>query len=828
MYHLWFDISLLQITVNQRWYYIIQYDFNYDYARDRELTLSTRWSINTDGFSVDSLDRGYTGRNSIIGALNRLESVRKFKKTLSHKNVKITTTTTSSNDNNSNNNSNNKDTPTTNASTPSPVLKKLNTGRRINIVKKHGSARMIHNGVRGGGRESSPSYPVDTKWFLSKKKTLGNPKHTVRYVYLFMVLSVGGQLLLNQFVLDDVDIEDNSDASISWTYVCISFINSLLPLVLLLSIWFQINKSKKIAWFNDQFFIKLETKYSVRALVVLYFISMVLYFSLFVFEFEETIEIDFNWDDYDFIIWITLFLCEIALVVSVLIKTKWVLERIKPLLEDQTLKIGKTPADPDGTLALGSGPADSNNNNNTSSSNTKNNNNNIANGNNNDSLTEISQRKSRFSIKSNSNHSLPALDEGDENNPDDVHAAAGGGTGQDNDDNDNPDRDDNESGNKQNKEEKKKKKEKFVLKIGLIDEHNRQTTLQNIVIGKLSDTDSLVNPNDSSLSTTGIGSGGSGDGNEETVSLAPGVYSNTKKRIIYLNDMLSHSKALDLLMQYLGREFSFEYLLCLIEIIQFQTYIYDYLMDQKMKESRPNLMSESLIITNDMDTPTLQANNITPNEFGAVTPPSGPAIVEMANIDSNENNNDDAKNNKTSMNESPLDSPEQETETSRNRFTLAAAARGLVMPSLDEMKITSISSKYGIKLPKAVPLSHIVYDEYWSEYEEERDGLSHKEPARSYDAWLMATKMKCVEIYKKYIAKGGDFKIRLSDETYQLLYDKMNNVNVWITDDSINVTQLYYCYNHAMREIYYLLNGSFQRFSRTKSFRKLDRLVMLK
>ena len=72
------------------------------------------------------------------------------------------------------------------------------------------------------------------------------------------------------------------------------------------------------------------------------------------------------------------------------------------------------------------------------------------------------------------------------------------------------------------------------------------------------------NPNDTSLNTSGIGSGIASDrvsrdgnncllSNEETVSFVPGVYSNTKKQTIYLNDTLSLSKAL-LLIEILMRK----------------------------------------------------------------------------------------------------------------------------------------------------------------------------------------------------------------------------------------------------------------------------------
>ena len=433
---------------------------------------------------------------------------------------------------------------------------------------------MLHGGGDNNmnrGIKYSPSSLFDAKWFVCQTKTLGNPNHTARFVYLFTILSISEHvwLIVHQFIimLRDISIEDNSDASINWTYVCISFINSVLPLRLLLSIWNQINKCKNIAWLNTQFFIKFETKYTVRALLILHFVAMILNILLFIFEFEETIDIDFDSGDHDFIMWITLILCEIALVVSVLIKTKFVLETIKQLLEDQTSKNG-TLVGPDGTLALGSRL--NNFSDNTSSA--KNNNNNNASDNNNDSLTEMSQRNSKFS---NFNNSLPGdSGEKDENNPDDVHAAEK--SGQDNHNND---------GNKEDKE-KKKKKEK------LINKHNRKTTLQNLVIRKRSDAHSCINPNDNSLSIGASGSDTSSSedrsshtlSNEEKVSLALGVYSNTKERIIYLNDMLSQSKVLDLLMQYLECGFAFEYLLCLIEIILFQTYIYEYLMHQKIKE----------------------------------------------------------------------------------------------------------------------------------------------------------------------------------------------------------------------------------------------------
>ena len=63
-----------------------------------------------------------------------------------------------------------------------------------------------------------------------------------------------------------------------------------------------------------------------------------------------------------------------------------------------------------------------------------------------------------------------------------------------------------------------------------------------------------------------------------------------------MNDVLCNENSIDLLMQHLGREFSMECLLSLIEFIQFEEYVYEHIQNDKKLEM--DFSKESTMIRN--------------------------------------------------------------------------------------------------------------------------------------------------------------------------------------------------------------------------------------
>ena len=278
-----------------------------------------------------------------------------------------------------------------------------------------------------------------------------------------------------------------------------------------------------------------------------------------------------------------------------------------------------------------------------------------------------------------------------------------------------------------------------------------------------------------------------------SLSVRSPIFSGSSRRQrlnVKLASILSHTKAIDLFMQHLAKEFSIECLLSLIELSQFQKYVYEriernYQYSKGIKESR------------------------------------------NGNQRKNENENDDKDENDYDDDDDDYDDEDDDEDDDNDE--------------LDQFEDVLIENKYRIVWPESVPLSAIVFDDYWKEYEivdmmgGGDDDLKKVQPNRAKSSiaapaipWIVNGKTKAFKLYCKYIATGSEYEINIASRTRRQLEEKMTNYGAWIgNEQSNNETVLFDLFNQCCIEMIYLLHGSFGRFKQSPNFTKLQSLVML-
>ena len=221
---------------------------------------------------------------------------------------------------------------------------------------------------------------------------------------------------------------------------------------------------------------------------------------------------------------------------------------------------------------------------------------------------------------------------------------------------------------------------------------------------------------------------------------------------IKLGQVLSHPKALNLLMQHLAREFSMECLLSLIEFIQFQDYVFDYIVNNnipinlentKKRSSAKNSAVNVAIDVNDIKqlggnigvdlTKTVSNSSVTNDEQPQhhqqqppkLIPDSGfnSPILNTGNYKSSiktvirvDTEDVDEVGNNSGQSQSigtPTISLNDVNSSSNNIISISNP--DIIMEQFsvgyESIKRQLISRKYEISLPYSIPQSCIVYDE---------------------------------------------------------------------------------------------------------------------
>ena len=253
---------------------------------------------------------------------------------------------------------------------------------------------------------------------------------------------------------------------------------------------------------------------------------------------------------------------------------------------------------------------------------------------------------------------------------------------------------------------------------------------------------------------------------------------------INLGQILSDPRAINLLMRHLGREFSMECLLSLIEFIQFQNYVYQHLVTR--------------LNTNEMNV-----------------------------IDSNNDNINKVYHSINNDNVMMDEEKEKDVENLNSSNENVHHVEICLDVDLEKLSKHLVSKIFEIDFPSNVPFSSIVFDKIdqsldddfkkiFSQYlmtctnGHDRDQLS----------WMIETKLRSYKLYKKYIALGSEYEINVSYRTRQELIDKMDNLDEYIKQDSIDESELILMFKQSFHEMIHLIHGSFSRFKTSIHFAK--------
>ena len=226
-----------------------------------------------------------------------------------------------------------------------------------------------------------------------------------------------------------------------------------------------------------------------------------------------------------------------------------------------------------------------------------------------------------------------------------------------------------------------------------------------------------------------------------------------------LGHVLSNARSLDLLMAHLGREFSMECLLSLIEFIQFQNYIYQQIVNQRNR---------------------------------------------LKNGKTDINNNTNLENDEMR--------PDIQLDIDDSKIELKSLENNLISKKFD--------IEFPPNVPLSSIVFDIKDETNDDDYKLVSNILNKKKQNIDDCSWVIDAKIRSYKLYKKYIALGSEYEINISYRTRQELINTMHDLNKFIENESIDEKKLFWLFRKSSHEMIHLINGSFARFKASTHFAK--------
>jgi len=248
---------------------------------------------------------------------------------------------------------------------------------------------------------------------------------------------------------------------------------------------------------------------------------------------------------------------------------------------------------------------------------------------------------------------------------------------------------------------------------------------------------------------------------------------------INLSDVIREPIGFESFMNHLGKEFSTENLLAIIEFAQYKARFAEIDQMQTVLANAPESPVQNKIIT----TITRVIKSFSPRE----------------QVGNDDNENDDGDDN-NDENEEPVPQSQWNENTNMSSDGLAGVP--------EEETLKPIEHEPDIKLPNNLPFSSIVYGAYYSDNNEQE-----KEKAFMQNVVLREWAIDVIrKLYDKYIVVGTELELNLSGRVRARCFKTLDAV------DDLNKTELYHIFDKCMESVMKLMQDSYARFQTTKEF----------
>lgn len=312
---------------------------------------------------------------------------------------------------------------------------------------------------------------------------------------------------------------------------------------------------------------------------------------------------------------------------------------------------------------------------------------------------------------------------------------------------------------------------------------------------------------------------------------------------ITLIDVLTNEQSFEIFVKHLSLEFSLECLLSLIEFIQFQQMIDEYINNAQLripgeptthkpprKDSKgSNLSHTSNTSTHSSHTFSMPTSNgnINGDKVTGSAPTHGSIIANFTNQIFSSNKPSQLGCNKPTITNN-IDMFDPQNQSLQNN-----APEIIDDEEFEEMQKRRFLYKR-IQFPCNVPKSKIVYDGIEYLINNNNDDSKSNNDAQlmqeiDHEEFVRQCKLKAFTLYRRYVVGGSGLEINVGWSIKKKLLNVMGNNNKIVLDISlveqweISLFGLIKLFDQCCNQMLVLMKDSFDRFKQTKQFDKLKK-----